>query len=134
MKKIKYLAAAITACLIQTAHASEPAQCQTQTVEKTVFEMCLLPGAAFQHDLYTLKADKVLIAALVDDYAESVQLEHKLLDGPTIEFPLSRQGGNPVSIVGGCVPESKDQLEVARVCNFRWGKVQIIKDVRFEFK
>lgn len=134
MKEIRYLAAAIVASLVPNAYASEPAQCQSQTAEKTVFEMCLLPGAAFQHDLYTLKADKVLIAALVDDYAESVQLEHKVLDGPTIEFPLSRQGANPVSIVGGCVPESKDLVEVARVCNFRWGKVQIIKDVRFEFK
>ncbi len=126
--------AAMATSLIPNAYASEPARCQTQTAEKIVFEMCLLPGAAFQHDLYTLKADKVLLAALVDDYAESVQLEHKVPDGPSIEFALSRQGSNPVSIVGGCVPESKDGAEVARVCNFRWGKVQIIKDVRFEFK
>lgn len=134
MRKMKYLAMTVAVGLVPYAYASEPAQCRTQTAEKIAFEICLLPGAAFQHDLYTLKADKVLLAALVDDYAESVQLEHKVPDGPSIEFPLSRQGGNPVVIAGGCVPESKDGLEVARICNFRWGKVQIIKDIRFEFK
>lgn len=28
----------------------------------------------------------------------------------------------------------KDGAEVARVCNFYWGKYQVVKDVRFEFK
>lgn len=96
--------------------------------------MCLLPGAAFQHDLYTLKADKVLIFALVDDYAEKMQIEHVLPEGPSIEFPLSKQGEKSVTIKGGCVPESKDGAEVARVCNFFWGKHQVVKDVRFEFE
>jgi hypothetical protein len=39
-----------------------------------------------------------------------------------------------VTIQGGCVPESKDGAEVARICNFFWGKYQVVKDVRFEFK
>ncbi|WP_370679109.1 hypothetical protein [Comamonas sp. GB3 AK4-5] len=113
--------------------AAEPPQCRQQTVENSVIEMCLLPGAAFQHDLYTLKADKVMIFALVDDYSENVQLDHVIPEGLTIEFPLSKQGGKSVTIKGGCVPESKEGAEVARVCNFHWGKHHIVKDVRFEF-
>lgn len=114
--------------------AAEPPQCKQQTVEKSVIEMCLLPGAAFQHDLYTLKADKVLIFALVDDYSEKVELEHAIPEGLTIEFPLSKQGEKVVKIRGGCVPESKDGAEIARICNFYWGRHQIVKDIRFEFK
>lgn len=110
-----------------------PPQCKQQTVEKSVVEMCLLPGAAFQHDLYTLEADKVLIFALVDDYSENVVLEHTIPEGITMEFPLSKQGEKTVQIRGGCVPVSKDGAEVARVCNFFWGKHQVVKDVRFEF-
>lgn len=67
--------------------AAEPPQCKQQTVEKSVIEMCLLPGAAFQHDFYTLKADKVLIFALVDDYSEKVELEHAIPEGVSIEPP-----------------------------------------------
>jgi hypothetical protein len=122
------------ACCAFGAAAAEPPQCRQQTVEKTVMEMCLLPGGAFQHDLYTLKADKVLIFALVDDYAEKVELEHAVPEGPAIEFPLSRQGEKIVRIRGGCVPENKDGAEVARLCNFYWGKQQVVKDVRFEFQ
>lgn len=114
--------------------AAEPPQCKQQTVEKSIIEMCLLPGAAFQHDLYTLKADKVLIFALVDDYAEKIELEHAIPEGVTIEFPLSKQGEKVVKIWGGCVPESKDGAEVARLCNFYWGRYQVVKDIRFEFK
>lgn len=94
----------------------------------------MVPGAAFQHDLYTLKADRVLIFALVDDYSENIELEHTIPDGETIEFPLSKQGEKTIKIRGGCIPESKDGAEVARVCNFYWGKHQVVKDVRFEFK
>lgn len=114
--------------------AGEPPQCVQQTVEKSLIEICLVPGAAFQHDLYTLKADKTLIVALVDDYAEKVELEHAIPEGLTIEFPLSRQGEKVVKIRGGCVPESREGVEVARLCNFFWGKHQIVKDVRFEFR
>jgi hypothetical protein len=114
--------------------AAEPPQCKQQIVEKSSIEMCLLSGAAFQHDLYTLKADKVLIFALVDDYSEKVELEHTIPDGLTIEFPLSKQDEKTTKIRGGCIPESKDGAEVARVCNFYWGKYQVVKDVRFEFK
>lgn len=114
--------------------AVEPPQCKQQTVEKSVIEMCMLPGAAFQHDLYTLKVDKVLIFALVDDYAEKIEMEHVIPEGPAIEFPLSLQGEKTIRIWGGCIPESKDGAEIARQCNFHWGKHHIVKNVRFEFK
>lgn len=120
--------------MVASVYAAEPPQCKQQTVEKVAIEMCLLPGAAFQHDLYTLKADKVLIFALVDDYSENVVLEHTIPEGPSIEFSLSKQGEKTATVRGGCVPESKDGAEVARLCNFYWGKVQVVKDVRFEFK
>lgn len=110
-----------------------PERCQQQVVEKSVVEICLEPGAAFQHDTYTLKVDKVTVFALVDDYAEKVSLEHVVPDGETIELPLSKQGTRSVQINGGCVPESKGGAEVARVCNFSWGKHQIVKNIRFEF-
>lgn len=113
--------------------AANGPQCKQQTVEKTVIEMCMVPGAVFQHDLYTLKADRVLIFALVDDYSEKVELEHTIPDGPAMEFPLSKQGEKSTKIRGGCVPESRDGMEVARVCNFHWGKHHVVKDVRFEF-
>lgn len=132
MKK-QFFALAISLSSIG-ANAAVPPQCQQQTVQRTTFEICLLPGAAFQHDLYTVKADKVLLFALVDDYSEKIELEHTLPPGPAIEFPLSQQGEKSTKITGGCLPESKDGVEVARVCNFYWGKFQIAKDVRFEFK
>jgi len=133
MKTTNYLVGLI-ALTCSSVFSAEPPECKQQTVEKSVIEMCLLRGAAFQHDLYTLKADKVLIFALVDDFSEKVEIEHTLPSGPSIEFPLSKQGGSSVKITGGCAPESKDGYEVARLCNFYWGKFQVIKDVRFEFK
>ncbi|MBC7376399.1 MAG: hypothetical protein H7346_03060 [Burkholderiaceae bacterium] len=62
-------------------------------------------------------------------------LQHTVPAGASIEFPLSRRAGvgNVTQIKGGCAPVSKDGVEVARLCNFQWGDVQIIKDVRFEF-
>jgi len=116
------------------ANAAEPAQCQQQLIETTIIEMCMLPGAAFKNDLYTMKADGVTIFALVDDYSEKVELEHTIPPGETLEFPLSKQGSNPIKITGGCVPESKNGYEVARLCNFHWGKVHVVKDVRFTFQ
>lgn len=110
-----------------------PPECKQQKIEQSVAEMCLIRGAAFQHDVYMLRLDNALVFALADDFSEKVAMEHVVPDGPALEFPLSRQNGKTVTIAGGCVPESKDGAEVARVCNFSWGRFQVVKDVRFEF-
>lgn len=133
MKNITLLCV-LTAGLIGSSMAAEPPECKIQKAENISFEICLLPGASFQHDVYTLKADKVLLFALVDDFVEKVDLVHTIPAGVSIEFPLSKQGTPIVNIFGGCIPESKDGAEVARTCNFFWGKHQVIKDARFEFK
>ena len=131
MKKVIFTAA--LSAVTSSAIAAPAQQCRHQKVEQSDVEICLVPGAAFQHDMYTLKADKVLIAALVDDYVEKVELTHTIPEGVTIELPLSKQGDKVVKISGGCLPESKDGVEVGRICNFFWGKHQIVKDVRFQF-
>jgi hypothetical protein len=119
---------------ISTSYSAAAApRCKQQAVEQSVVEICLVPGAAFQHDTYTLKVGNMLVFALVDDYAEKVALEHAIPEGETIELPLSKQGEKIVRITGGCLPESKDGAEVARICNFSWGRYQIVKDVRFNF-
>ncbi|MDY7546021.1 hypothetical protein ACXX82_10530 [Glaciimonas sp. GNP009] len=123
----------ITFTLSSAVYAATP-DCRQTKIENTEIQMCLTPGDIFKHDVYTLKADKVIIFSLVDDFVENVKLKHTIPDGLTIEFPLSKQGEKSVEISGGCVPVSKDQVEVARVCNFNWGKYQIVKDVRFDFK
>jgi hypothetical protein len=129
--------ALVTLCVflsVSSAFGAETPDCRQQKIEQSIIEMCLHPGQPFQHDVYTLKLDKKLIFALVDDYAEKVSLEHTIPEGPAIEFPLSLQGEKSVKISDGCVPESKDGLEVARICNFHWGRFHVVKDVRFEFK
>ena len=133
MKMKKCLFAAILTVATSSVTAAPTQQCRHQKIEQSDIEICLVPGAAFQHDMYTLKADKVLIAAFVDDYVEKVELTHTIPEGMSIELPLSKQGEKVVKISGGCLPESKDGAEVARVCNFFWGKHQIVKDVRFQF-
>lgn len=109
-------------------------QCFEQPTEKSTVVMCLQTNGAFSHDVYSLSVDKVLIFALVDDYAEKVKLEHTIPEGLTIEFPLSKQEEKTVTIWGGCLPESKNDIEIARICNFWWGKYHIVNNIRFEFK
>ena len=108
-------------------------ECHSQQIENVKVEMCLMRGAAFQHDRYMLRANGDVIFMLTDDFAEKVNLEHTLAEGPALEYPLSRQEEKTVRITGGCIPETKDGAEVARVCNFQWGKHQIVKDQRFTF-
>jgi hypothetical protein len=126
-KNIYALVAALT--FSTTAFAAE---CKGEKIENSNIEMCLIRGESFQHDIYRLTADKVVIFALADDYVENVTLEHTIPDGLSIEFPLSKQGEKKVKITGGCTPVSENETEVARVCNFYWGKYQVVKDVRFE--
>ena len=108
-------------------------KCQLQKIESVKVDMCLQPGANFQHDQYILKFDNSMIFSLTDDYAENVQLEHIIPAGSALEFPLSLQGEKSIKISGGCAPVSKDGMEVARICNFSMGKHQIVNNVRFEF-
>ncbi|NBF12142.1 hypothetical protein GV818_26205 [Pseudomonas sp. Fl4BN1] len=119
--------------LAQGAQAEQMANCQERQVQGHMAQMCLLPGAAFQHDTYRLVVDGALIFSLTDDFAEEVTLVHRIPKGPALEYMLSRQGQDSVTLKGGCVPVSKDGAEVARLCNFHWGKVQVVKDVRFDF-
>jgi hypothetical protein len=107
--------------------------CRSQKVEKSVAEMCIVRGEHFQHDTYALKVDGIPIFAIADDFSENVVLEHEIAVGPAIEFPLSIQGQKTVRIVGGCKPVSEGGVEVARVCNFSWGRHQVVRDVRFDF-
>lgn len=128
--------AAACAALVLAGHAAAAPDCRTQRTGDTTIEMCLFPGQAFQHDLYVLKADNVPVFALVDDFAENVTLQHTIPPGLSMELALSRKAGSAgtsVTIKGGCVPESKDGAEVARLCNFHWGEEHIVKDVRFTF-
>ena len=71
MKKASFAAILIIAA--SSAMAAPTQQCRHKKVEQSDIEICLVPGAAFQHDMYTLKADKILIAAFVDDYVEKVE-------------------------------------------------------------
>jgi hypothetical protein len=129
---VKRLSFLLASCALAASAQAAP-QCKQQTVEKSVVEICMVPGAAFQHDVYTLKADNVLVFALIDDYVEHLELNHTIPEGLAIELPLSQQGEKRISIKGGCLPESKDGAEVGRICNFTWGRHQIVKDVRFTF-
>lgn len=108
-------------------------ECRGQQIEASRVDFCLVRGAAFQHDTYMLRLDGALIFALTDDYVEQVELQHTIPEGPGIEYPLSKQGTKTVKITGGCIPESKDGAEVARLCNFHWGRHHVVRDQRFEF-
>lgn len=120
-------------CVPAMAQGPKP-ECHKQTGADFSALMCLARGASFGHDLYSLVVDNVLIFTLSDDFSEDVQLKHTIPPGPAIEHPLSlKAGSQTVAIVGGCVPVSKDGMEVARVCNFTFGKERVVKDVRFEF-
>ncbi|BAO63070.1 hypothetical protein ACRZ5O_20310 [Pseudomonas protegens] len=133
MFKSKGLWSLAALLLAQGAYAEQVANCQEQKVQGHSAQMCLLPGAAFQHDTYRLTVDDSLIFSLTDDFAEDVTLVHRIPAGPAVEYPLSRQGTRSVTLKGGCVPVSEGNLEVARLCNFHWGTVQVVKDVRFNF-
>lgn len=75
--------------------------------------MCLVPGAAFQHDTYHLTVDGSLIFSLTDDFVEDATLVHRIPTGPAVENPLSCQGTSSVLLKGGCAPVSESNLEVA---------------------
>jgi hypothetical protein len=128
----------VAALALAGSAAGAAPECKQQQVEQSAVEMCLVRGTDFIHDVYMLKVDQALVFALADDFADNIVLEHTILEGPALEFPLSRQGSKVVRITGGCKPvvkqQGKSNVEVARTCSFSWGKYQVVKDVRFEFE
>ena len=134
MKKITIVV--LLSTLAAIAHAAGP-KCATQTLNEHTSELCVT-SVPFQHDYYTLKVDRALIFILPDDYVENIDLTHTLPEDAALEFPLSRQGTSTVKIVGGCIPLSEKQelngklvgVEVGRKCSFKWGNVDILKDMQ----
>ncbi|KVD34948.1 hypothetical protein WS89_23580 [Burkholderia sp. MSMB1072] len=129
------IAVAVLGFVAATAHAAEP-KCSTQTLNGHTSELCVT-SVPFQHDYYTLKVDRALIFTLPDDYVEDVALTHTIPQDAAIEFPLSRQGTPTVKISGGCAPVSETRdgtaLEVGRRCSFKWGSVDILKDLTIRY-
>lgn len=128
--------------LLATAAAqAAPPKCSTQMLDGHLAELCV-STAPFQHDYYSLKIDHALIFVLPDDYVEDVALTHTLQDDEAIGFPLSRQGTPTVKISGGCVPVSEQRevdgkqiaIESARRCSFKWGNVDVLKDLIVHFE
>lgn len=121
------------ASLSEMTWAATKEECRGQKINANKFEICLQRGQNFQHDSYILRLDNSTIFSVVDDFAEDVKLTHIIPSGPAIEFAPSLDGSKTSTISGGCVPVSERNVEIARVCNFNWGNLNIVKDVRFEF-
>lgn len=125
--------------LAATAIAAEPS-CKVQVLDGHTSELCVT-SVPFQHDYYTLKVDRALIFTLPDDYVEDVVLTHTIPNDAAIEFPLSAQGTPTVKIAGGCAPISEQStqdgqtvgVETGRRCSFKWGKVDVLKDLVVTF-
>ncbi|EMH2961464.1 hypothetical protein V6G44_002662 [Burkholderia multivorans] len=132
---MKHIAVAVLGIAAATAHAAEP-KCSSQTLNGHTTELCVV-SIPFQHDYYTLKVDRALIFTLPDDYIEDVALTHTIPQDAAIEFPLSRQGMPTVTIAGGCTPVSEIRdgtaVEVGRRCAFKWGNVDILKDLTIRY-
>ncbi len=110
--------------------------CREQTTQGHTAKLCVLDPGMFKHYQYTLTVDGEHIFTLVDDYVETISLTHKILEGPSLELPLSKQGLNPITLSGGCQPilNTAGNAEIGRLCNIKWGKIDIVKDARFDFE
>jgi hypothetical protein len=97
----------ILAFAMTSAVAVEASRCQQSSIEKSVIEICLLPGAVFQHDVYTLKVDKVLLFSIVDDFVERVELLHTVPEGPSIEFPSRSKAKRRQRFPAAACPKAK---------------------------
>jgi hypothetical protein len=106
-------------------------QCETQTTGEHNATICLKDYGNFKHWIFSLEVDNQLIFELVDDFAENINLLHKIPKGLVLELPLSKNSKDEVSIVGGCKPISENETEIARVCNFQWGNKKIIENIKF---
>lgn len=136
---LRTIAGATLSMLVLTAYAAE-STCVSQSLNGHTSELCVTT-VPFQHDYYTLKVDRAVIFTLPDDYVEDVTLIHTIPKDSAIEFPLSKQGTATVKIAGGCVPISEKQphnggtveIETGRNCSFRWGKIDVLKDLVVTF-
>ncbi|VVE58706.1 hypothetical protein PHO31112_05364 [Pandoraea horticolens] len=132
----------ILLCCI-TGPAMAAVKCETQNLNGHSTDICVNSGK-FSHDYYTLVVDKNVMFTLPDDYVEDIILTHRVPEDAAIEFPASGSAapGTIVKITGGCVPVSEKQsvdgkmvgVEVARVCSFKWGDVDVLKDARLKFE
>jgi hypothetical protein len=111
--------------------AQETQQCYKQEIDSHKSVICLHDPGLFHHWLFSLTVDGQLIFNVVDDFVEQVNLTHSIPPGLTMELPLSQGKSGEISLVGGCVPEVEKEIEIARVCNFSWGNVKIIDNIRF---
>jgi hypothetical protein len=106
--------------------------CKEQTVSGHHAKMCREDPGMFKHWTFSLEVDGETIFSLIDDYVEQIYLTHTVPEGPALELALSKQGTKTVSISGGCIPVFSDEgAETARKCDFTWGTVRIIENVRF---
>ncbi|VVE75046.1 hypothetical protein [Pandoraea sputorum] len=131
----------LLSCVAVPAMAS--VKCETQNLNGHSTNICVNSGQ-FSHDYYTLVVDKNVMFTLPDDYVEDIVLTHRVPEDAAIEFPASasRAAGTVVRITGGCVPVSEKKpfggkmigVEVARVCSFKWGDVEVLKDARLSFE
>jgi len=126
MKNILIFAVFLQINLLALTH-----QCQTQTVQNGNAEICLKDYGHLKHWIFSLKVDNQLIFELVDDFSENVSLTHKIPKGLVIELPLSSKSIDEVTLTGGCKPVSENGTEIARICNFTWGDIKIIDNVKF---
>ena len=129
MRLLKY----VTALLILLPSVSiAGTTCEERTVSGHHAKMCRYDPGMFKHWTFSLEVDGEAIFSIIDDYVEQVSLTHTLPEGLALELPLSQQGKRTISISGGCVPVISERgTEVARQCDFTWGDVKIVDNVRF---
>lgn len=127
------IAIALMAGSTVASHATT--KCQEQVVDGHKSKICFNNPGMFMHWQFSLEVDGEHIFTLIDDFVEQISLTHRMPEGLAIEMPLSaKQGTKTVTISGGCVSvfSPKGQTEIARKCNFMWGKTPVIKEAVFE--
>lgn len=141
MRKIAHkllLTGFLIASLVQSVNTNAAEKiapdCKYQISEKNIITMCLHKGSPFQHDRYSLTLNRDLIFVLADDYVENIRLDHVIPEGPAIELPFPRKPGQKtMTISGGCLPVVRNQIEVARKCDFYLGTTRFVQNVWFDF-
>lgn len=109
-------------------------QCVTRHNGGYESELCLEDPGLFKHWTITLKVNGNHIFSIVEDYSETISLSHKVPPPPALELPLSagHEPGDTVTIRGQCRPETRGDMETARICTIRVGDTTLIDGVRFD--